>query len=164
MTLLYSPKAQIPITVGPDCSNHGPGLAGYWAIKYLSMAEGLVPGQTWMKGHRLHCSECRSRTNTDLLLTESCVELVQAEVAVVVVVVVPQQVLHGALQQTVLHVLLHGDLTHTCTNVCVGKFGKFHHKEHRPNKRPRACCRRYMLLTPGRSVTSCPGARQVGVR
>lgn len=43
-------------------------------------------------------------------LTESRVELVQAEVAVVVVVVVTQQVLHGALQQTVLQVLLHRDL------------------------------------------------------
>lgn len=74
-----------------------------------------------MKGHRLYCSECHSGKNTDLLLTEGCVELVQAEVAVVVVVVVSQQVLHGALQQTVLHVLLHGDLTH------IHKPGKFPH-------------------------------------
>lgn len=44
-------------------------------------------------------------------LTEGCVELVQAEVAVVVVVVVAQQVLHGALQQAVLHVLLRRDLS-----------------------------------------------------
>lgn len=48
-------------------------------------------------------------------LTESRVELMQAEVAVVVVVVVTQQVLHGALQQAVLQVLLHGDLTHEHT-------------------------------------------------
>lgn len=43
-------------------------------------------------------------------LTEGRVELVQAEMPVVVVVVVAQQVLHGALQQAVLQVLLHGDL------------------------------------------------------
>lgn len=132
MNVLHSTKPNIPIMVGPDCSNHGPGHSGYWAIKYLSVAEGLVPGQTWMKGHRLYCPECCSRKNADWLLTESCVELVQAEVAVVVVVVVPQQVLHGTLQQTVLHVLLHGDLTH------VNKQGKFHQKDHRLNKRYRA--------------------------
>ena len=45
-------------------------------------------------------------------LTESCVELVQAEVSIIVVVIVPQQVLHGALQQAVLQVLFHGDLQH----------------------------------------------------
>lgn len=49
-------------------------------------------------------------------LTESCVELVQAEVSIVVVVVITQQVLHGALQQAVLQVFLHRDLTHTNTN------------------------------------------------
>lgn len=43
-------------------------------------------------------------------LTEGRVELVQAEMPVVVVVVVAQQVLHGALQQAVLQVLLHRDL------------------------------------------------------
>lgn len=36
--------------------------------------------------------------------------------SVVVVVVVTQQVLHGALQQAVLQVLLHRDLTHTNTH------------------------------------------------
>lgn len=36
----------------------------------------------------------------------------QAEVSVVVVVVIAQQVLHGALQQAVLQVLFYGDLTH----------------------------------------------------
>lgn len=50
-------------------------------------------------------------------LTESCVELVQAEVSVVVVVVVSQEVLHGAFQQAVLQVLFHRDLnTHTRTH------------------------------------------------
>lgn len=44
------------------------------------------------------------------VLTESGVELMQAEMSVVVVVVVTQQVLHGALQQAFLQVLLHGDL------------------------------------------------------
>lgn len=47
----------------------------------------------------------------------------QAEVSVVVVVVVTQQVLHGALQQAVLQVLLHRDLTHTNTH------GEFSHIE-----------------------------------
>lgn len=106
--------AQIPkaITVRPYCSNHGPEHSGYSAIKYFSVAEGLVLGQAWMKGGQLCFSVRCGGKNTDLELTESCVELMQAEVAVVVVVVVPQQVLHGALQQTVLHVLLHGHLTH----------------------------------------------------
>lgn len=82
-----------------------------------------------MKGQWLYCSECCSRKNAGSLLTESCVELVQAEVAVVVVVVVPQQILHGALQWTVLHMLLHGDLTH------INKRATFQSKDHCPNKR-----------------------------
>lgn len=36
--------------------------------------------------------------------------------AIVVVVVIAYQVLHGALQQAVLQVLFHGDLTHTHTH------------------------------------------------
>lgn len=48
--------------------------------------------------------------NKHELLTEGRVELVQAEMSVVVVVIIAQQVLHGALQQVVLQVLLHGDL------------------------------------------------------
>lgn len=36
--------------------------------------------------------------------------------AIVVVVVIAYQVLHGALQQAVLQVLFHGDLTHIHTH------------------------------------------------
>lgn len=112
-----------------------------------------------MEGHRLYRSECCSRNNADSLLTESRVELVQAEMAVVVVVVVPQQVLHGALQQSVLHVLLHGDLTH------VNKQGKFITKSVAETREaelrdPDCSCRRYKRLAAGGSVTSCPGARR----
>lgn len=52
----------------------------------------------------------RTNKRAEESLTEGRVELVQAEMSVVVVVVVAQQVLHGALQQAVLQVLLHGDL------------------------------------------------------
>lgn len=40
----------------------------------------------------------------------------EAEVSIVVVVVIPQQVLHGAFQQAVVQVLLQRDLTHKHTN------------------------------------------------
>lgn len=57
-----------------------------------------------------HSGEPRNNERAEQSLTEGRVELVQAEMPVVVVVVVAQQVLHGALQQAVLQVLLHGDL------------------------------------------------------
>lgn len=40
-------------------------------------------------------------------LTESSVELVHTQVSVIVVVIVSQQILHSALHQTLLQVLLH---------------------------------------------------------
>ena len=43
-------------------------------------------------------------------LTESGVELMEAQVAVVVIVVVAEEVLHGALHQALVQVLLGGDL------------------------------------------------------
>lgn len=59
-------------------------------------------------------------------LTKSRVELVQAEMSIVVVVVIAQQVLHGALQQVVLKMLLHGDLQiKRCTLNNQGILGTF---------------------------------------